>query len=306
MRKPMSDKDTSSEIEKIVAMAKRMTPDELSSSIRSKFRKDLQLFKRLVTEQREKTERIRNIPEIKGLLKKVESFYENLIADGYVKKDLSLLKGSNLESYKISQAREEATSIFKELRNTKNVHYKETFRKLNRVYVINYETLIDSYLVEVAQKILGRQVKSKGEALATILSYREGKHKELFRCLIPQIRNSIQHSDLLINPKKPKITFYDRTGRKPPLELSLDEYAEIFWESFYLVLAFDITDLDLMSTILNIFIEAIDVVDTFLKKHDLKLVKDEFAPSLMDWAVLIKSGKIPKDFVKVSGKVEKK
>ena len=282
-------KSSPSEIDRVVAMAKKSTPEEFKQFTSSTFQKDLQFFKRLVMEQRERFEWAGNQPEVKYLLKKVKNFYDDLIADGHVKKNLSLLEGRSFEEYKVSQAREEAVSLLKKLRTNK--HYKEVFRKWNKVYVINYETLCNSYLVTPAQKISSRAIKDKAKVLHTLSSYRNKKHGELFRSLIPQIRNSISHQDFIIDPKEPKITFFDR--RKPPLELTIDEYYDIFWELYFLTMAFDIGYFDLQSGILDILIEAVDTVDNYLKKHGLKLVRaKEEALSLLDWAVLIKSGKI--------------
>jgi len=284
---------TPSEIERVVAMAKRTTPEEFKEFTSSTFEKDLQFFKRLVTEQRRRHAWARKKTAIQHLLKKVEDFYDDLIIDGYIKKDLSLFEGSNLEAYKVGQAREEETSLLKELR-IGDKDYKKVFQKANRAYVINYETLCDSYLVALAQKVSGRPIRNKARVLHSLSSYRDKKHEELFRSLIPQIRNSISHQDFLIDPKQPRITFYDR--RKPacdPITLSLEKYADIFWESFFLVFAFDIADFDLRSGILDILIEAIDIVNDYATKHDLRFVRGKEAPlSLLDWAVLIKSGKI--------------
>ena len=289
-RKKMVARTIPSEIDRIADLADKMTHDELGKVISERFEKDLQFLKRLVTEQRKRHEWARKKPEIQHLLKKVENFYNDLIADEYVKKDLSLFGGRSFEYYKLGQAREEVTSLLEELRIC-DKDYKEVFRKANRAYVINYETLCDSYLVALAQKISGRPIRNKARVLYTLSSYRDKKHEELFKSLIPQTRNSISHQNFLIDPKQPKITFYDRGN--PPLELTVEEYADIFWESFFLALAFDIAEFDLKSGTLDILIEAVDIVDDYAKKHDLKFVRGKEAPlSLLDWAVLIKSGKI--------------
>ena len=284
------DKRSPSEIDRVVAMATKSTPEEFKQFTSSTFQKDLQFLKRLVTEQRKRFEWARKKPEVQYLLKKVKNFYDDLIADGYVKKDPTLFEGRSFEEYKVGQAREEAVSLLEELA-IDNKDYKEVFRKLNKVYVINYETLCNSYLIAPAQKISGHVIKNKARVLHILSSYRNKKHAKLLRSLIPQIRNSISHQDFLINPKEPKITFYDR--RKRPLELAINEYVDIFWESYFLTIAFDIGYFDLQSGILDILIEAVDIVDNYLKKHDLKLVRaKEEALSLLDWAALIKSGKI--------------
>jgi hypothetical protein len=277
------------EIDAIVNISKKMTPDEFQEYLHKRFTEDFQVFKRLVFEQKEGFEKIRSQPQVKLLLKKVEDFYNDLISDGYIKKDFSLFESDKLEAWKWSQARDESISILRELDKTKQ-DYQEVFRKWNRVYANQYETLCNEYLVKPAQKILGKRIKNKARVLKTLSSYKEGKYAELFRSLIPQIRNSIQHQDFIIDPKQPKITFYDRN--KPPLTLTLEECSEIFWEPFFLTLAFDISLSNLRSGIIEILLEAIDTVDDFFKKRGDKLMPDKEGLSILDWALLIKSRKI--------------
>jgi len=61
---------------------------------------------------------------------------------------------------------------------------------------------------------------------------------------------------------------------------------------FFLILAFDIAWFDLRLGIIDILLEAIDTVDDYFKKQKDKLKQDEFGPSILDWALLIKTGKI--------------
>jgi hypothetical protein len=279
-----------SEIDAIVNISKKMTPNEFHKYMQKRFSEDFLVFKRLIKEQKKGFQRIKNQPPIKPLLEKVESFYNDLILDGHIKKDFSLFESDKLEEWKWSQSRDEAISLLRELEETKHKDYQEVFRKWNRVHANQYETLCNEYLVKPAQKILGKRIRNKARVLKTLSSYKEGKYAELFGNLIPQIRNSIQHQDFLIDPKQPKITFYDRN--KPPLTLTLEEYSEILWEPFFLTLAFDIAWFDLRSGIIEILIEAIDTVDEFFKKRGDKLMPDEFGLSILDWALLIKTGKI--------------
>lgn len=210
--------------------------------------------------------------------------------DGYIKKDLSLFERDKIEQWKSSQSRDEFVSLLKELDETQYRDYQKVFRNWNRAYANQYETIFNMYLIKPAQKISSRRISTKTRVLNTLKSYREEKHSELFSSLIPQIRNSIQHQDFIIDPKQPKITFYDK--RKPPLTLTIKEYSKIFWESFFLVLAFDIACFDLTSNLIEIILESIDILNDYLKKHGKKLVEDKFGLSILDLALLIKSGKI--------------
>lgn len=282
-------KKTPSEIDTIATLSEKMTAEELNEYISLRFEKNLETFKNLVNEEKDRIEQIREDPSIKYLLQKAKNFYEDLIADGYVKKDFSLFKGETLKFYKLHQARDESVSLLEEIRKINPKYYKTIFRKLNRFYVINYEALFRSYLVELAQKVSGRCISNNSKVLFILSSYKNGKHKELFRSLIPQIRNSIQHQDFIVDPKQPQIIYYDRI--KPPLKLDIDGFIELCYELFFLHIVFDITHFDLISGLLDILIEAVDVVNDFIKKHNLKLVRGG-ALSILDWATLIKSGKI--------------
>jgi len=275
-----------------MAVAEKSTPEEFDQFCTSSFENDLLFLKRVVTERRKSAESIRNGPEIQPILKKVENFYADLITDGYIKKNFSLFKkGVTRESYKIHQAKEEQTSFLEELRTGVN-DWKEFFRKANRAYTINYETLCKSYLVPLAEKVLGNPIKSNAIAIDTLSAYKNRKHEELFKSVIPQIRNSVSHQDYYLDPKMPRITFYDR--KKSLLTFTLEEYSNIVFEGFFLSLAFSIADFDILNDILGILLESIDIVNDYAAKHDLKYVmgKNEGPLNLLDWAVLIKTGRI--------------
>ncbi len=86
------------------------------------------------------------------------------------------------------------------------------------------------------------------------------------------------------------ITFYDRN--KSPLELTLEKYSKIFWEPFFLTLAFDTVYFDLREGIIKILLEEIDIVDEYLKQHNYILVQNKESLTILDLALLIKTGKI--------------
>jgi hypothetical protein len=289
IKKRKDNRKTHSEIDALVQKAKSLSPEEISAFIHSRFTEDLQYFKKLVTEHRERLNWAREKPRINHLFKEVNAFYGNLIEDNLLKKDLSLFERDKIDAYKTSQAREEAINLLQELDETKYKDYKKIFRNWNKVYANNYETLCNMYLVGLAQQISKSHTTRKSKVLKVLTSYRNGSYAELLKSLNPQIRNSIQHQDFIIDPKKPEITFYDRN--KPPLRLTIEEYSDIFWESFFLMIAFDIACFDLQSGIIDICLDAIDTVDRFIKEHNFKWVEGGNL-SLLDWASLIKSGEI--------------
>jgi len=288
-RRKRTRKEKKSEIDALVTLSKKMTPAEVQEFLKKEFENDLQFYQRIVTEQKERTQWMRNQPEVKPVLEKVVNFYTDLQMDGYLKKDFSLFERDRLEDWKRSQSREEAGSLRKELMKTRTEDYPNVFRKINRIYTTEYETIITSDLIEPARKICGRRIRNKTLVLNTLSDYKKGKYADLFNCLNPQIRNSIQHQDFLIDPKQPIITFYDR--KKPPLILTLDDYSEIFMDLFFLTLAFDVAWFDVRLGIITILLEEIDTVDEFFKKSDYKLVPKEGGLSILDLALLIKSGK---------------
>lgn len=289
-RRKRAKKEKKSEIDLLANIAQKMNPDELQEYLHKKFSDDLQYFKRIISEQIERTSWTRNQPEVEPILEKVQDFYNGLISDGYLEKDFSLFNEDNLESWKWGQSREEAVSLLRELDESNYDNYHDVFRKWNRVYVNIYETIFPEYLTEPARKICNRQIRNKTRILKTLSEYKNGKFEELFSYLNPHIRNSIQHQDFIIDPKHPKITFHDRM--KPPLSLSLEDYSTIFWGLFFLTRAFDTAWFDLRLGIIEILLEEIDTVDEFFKNSDYKLVPKEGGLSLLDYALLIKSGKI--------------
>ncbi len=287
----MAKKKKSSEIDLVIKMTEKMTPDEIVEYSKARFHEDWGILKRIINEQKQAADEARNTPNIQPLLIKVSSLYKDLIADGYLKKDLLMFDRGPLDEYKTGQARQEVSCLLNELVGCSEKDYKTVFRKMNRVYAINYEMIIKTYLADLALKISGKKKLEKGNILEKLSKYKSGKHAEVFQSLIPQIRNSIQHADYIIDPKKPQITFFDRN--KPPLAYTLEEYSKLLWEPWLLIIAFDIATFDIVKDFYDYLIEQIDIVDNFFRKKDCKLVANGDAPfSILDWAALIKTGKI--------------
>jgi hypothetical protein len=279
------------ETETVVSIAKKMTPDEMEKYLHQRFKEDMGVFKRLVTEQRKAHDWLRKQAAISPLLEKVEKFYADVVSDGYIQKYMSLFEHDKIKNWIGSQSRDEYVNIMHELENKENIQYAEIFRKWNRAYAINYESTISKYLIEPAQKVSAKPILTKAKVLDVLKSYKQGKYSDLFRSLIPHVRNSIQHQHFVIDPKQPKITFYDR--RETPMSFTIQEYAKIFYESFFLTQSFDVAYFDLQKDIVDMLLDSISVVDDFLKKQGLKLSpREEGGLSILDYALLIKTGKI--------------
>lgn len=140
------------EIDSIANIARKMTPEELDGYIHTRFANDLQFFSRIVNEINESHKIRKNDPRIKLLLGDIESFYNDLIADGHIKKDLSLLDVDKIKNMQAGQSREEYVELIHEAMVHTEADYIDVFRKLNRAYVNNYECLIDEHLILTAQK----------------------------------------------------------------------------------------------------------------------------------------------------------
>lgn len=284
-------KSVAKETDTIVSLARTRTPDEMKEYLYQRFMEDMGIFNRLVMERRQAHDWLRKQLPIIPLLKKVKELYADLESDGYLKKDMSLFEHDRIRRWITSQSRKEYADIMKGLHNKKGLRYDEVFRKWVRAYTINYESMISQYLVELALKISGKRISNNAKVLGTLKSYRQGKYSDLFKSLIPHVRNSIQHQDFIIDPKQPKITFYDR--RKQPMSFTLEEYSQVVYESFFLTQSFDIADFDLRKNILDILLDAVNVVNGYIKKRRLKLSpREEGGLSILDLALLIKTGKI--------------
>jgi len=278
-------------IDMLLKSSEKMTTAEMSEYISERFADDFELFKCLIVKQKERYDSIRSDEDIKQLIVKVRGFYDDLIEDGYLKKDPFMFEKKNLDGDKLRQVRYEATTLVNGnlwVEAIKN--YKMFFIQANRAYTLYYESLIETYLSPLAQK-LGTKSGKKTIILQKVIEYKNGKHAETFRSLIPLVRNSIQHADYVINRKKPEITFYDE--KKLPLTVNLLEFQTIFSEIWLLTLSFDIVTWDIEYPFNKYAIEELEVVQNFLRTQKVKLVKsDKSLLSLLDWAALIKSAKM--------------
>jgi hypothetical protein len=279
-----------SEIDLIHKLSDKMTADELQQYYSSRFENDLLYFKRVVLEQKERVDSLKSFSPLQPLLERVNHFFKDLVSDGYIITDLSFNKNRSKEFYVLSQQREEAVQILHELSKGKEKSHKELFRKWNRLYVILYETVLDSNIISLAQKISETKVTSKSKVLDILKSYRQAEYTDIFECIVPQIRNSIQHRDFVIAPVKLEITFNDRN--KPPLTLDTNEYYAKLTKLLDLSMAFDVVTFYLEYPILKVLLENVDIVYNFSKRHNVKFKMGKNAPlTLLDWASLIKSQK---------------
>jgi hypothetical protein len=203
-----------------------------------------------------------------------------------------MFETENLEAFKASQTRKEAGNLMEEVKDEPPENYKKVFPKMNDIYARLYENFIGTYLVSLSVKLYPKSPVTKGAALKNFQQkYKAGKYSELFSCFNSQIRNSIQHEDCLVHVREPKITFYDKD--KKPLTLDIMQYRTMVFGEFMLSMAFDIVTFELPYPIHQYLISQIDIVQEYVKKNGLKVKRSDKAPlSLLDWATLIKSGKV--------------
>jgi hypothetical protein len=279
-----------SEIASLVKNCRELSTDEMKAFLKGKFTQDIDFFSRLIIEHEKRIEWVKSQPTTCQLIIDAENFYDDLILDGFIKKDFDLFKQDIVENRKSAQSREEYCNNLDELISNKNIDQFEAFRKMNRTYVNNYESTINLYFISIAQKISGNPKATKGNVLSTLMNYREGKYSSLFDSFVPQIRNSIQHQNFIIDTHQPIISFFD--NKKTPLVLPLRQYSEIFWKNFFVAIAFDAAYFELKQPLLKIIIEAVNTVQGFLKKRGTKLPSRYKDLSILDLALLIKNGEL--------------
>ncbi len=275
------------ETDQLMMLSERMTGEELNDYISKKFADDFGSFKRLINEEKERMKKANCTPRLQALVPEIIKLYESLIQDGYLKKDIDMFDRQVIEYTKSAQARKEATNLFDEFVD-KPIGHKKTFEKANRAYVVLYEDFIKCYISPITVKIKEKQINQKAVALQAIKEYKNGSFSSIFDSLSPQIRNSIQHSDYIIHPTKPEITFDDRN--KPSITLTLDEYWNKIWELFEVNIGFDMATFEITLPFCEYILEQLDFLQKYAQKHELKWQKNPNAPlTLLDYATLLKS-----------------
>jgi len=256
-----------SEIDRWVKAAEERNPEELDIWAKNDFPEHLDSLKKVVEETDERNKKIKEDEQIGPLIKIAYNFLSDSKEDGLIEADAKLGSQNTKKTYQAAQSRE---SSFKNLNSIEDKDYKKAFDAFKKFYATNYELFISTNLMPIYKKQFGREY-SKGTVLKHFKEYRDGKYAPLFAILIPQIRNSIDHEDSLIDHKQPFITFYDRA--KPPLKISLEECKVIHYGIFNLTIAFDIAIFELKKSLIKEMAEAAAKVKAFLEKHKLKIAK---------------------------------
>lgn len=264
--------------DKLAKLRKSLSPEELEKVLEDPSLKGTRFFKRLVEEKRRMGTELRRSPAGARQIAQAKALYDDLVSDGYLKLDFGLFSRSSLrEAYQIDHSHEGVGEHFGKV-ESKNFH--ESVLAMAQIYRVNFENIFKEFLRPMAELIENRSIKSNGDALATLTGYRQGKFKDLFRILIPQIRNSVDHSDFLIDDKKREVVFRDR--KKPPLVLGEDVFRGIFMESFMLKLSISTAAFELEGPLLDDVIQQLERVGTFVEKNKLRLVPKEGGPSIYE------------------------
>lgn len=267
------------EIDKLIDSLKGKNARERDKEMDSSMDKDMSSLSRILSEMKEKNETMkRDIPGISELVDKLKLFYKDLESDGLIKIERELFMISTKESIKESGEREKGTASLTEVRKLKLTH-QQAFNKLNDFYHGAYCFFLKYALKRVAEKLAGRELRLEGDIVQELKKYKGGKYKEIFDCVKPQIKNSISHKKSLIDQKYPKIAFIDE--KKPNLNLTLEKFKEICYKLFYLQLAHDILQFELIEDVSFDIARKLEVVNEFMKKYGGKIVnKNGELPSI--------------------------
>jgi hypothetical protein len=92
---------------------------------------------------------------------------------------------------------------------------------LCHAYAYQFERFCKKYLKPLASIISKIKITKCGIAIKKIVEYDKNTEDVIKTCLIPQIRNSIDHTDYYFDKQKMVIVFDDEN--KTPLELSIEE-----------------------------------------------------------------------------------
>jgi hypothetical protein len=202
--------------------------------------------------------------------------------------DFSILEPNTISSLKLAQSRGEITEKITKLDRVGN-HF-DWFRLMNEIYSTMYENICSYSLRYIVEKIKKESIAANATVIGIIKEYKKRKYAGLLGSLIPLIRNSISHKDFYVDNKQPLITFYDSTGKKPPLIVNKQKYEELFHDLFLLQLGFDIALFELTEPLIMDIIDHAEEVDYFYKTHRLKLRRDpkNGAPSIYEIGEIIK------------------
>jgi len=156
----------------------------------------------------------------------------------------------------------------------------EAATAMAEVYRMNYEHICKSFLKPLASRIAKKPVRDNGDAIRILKEYRSGAFHGLLECLIPQIRNSVDHHDFYYGGKTQKLTFRDR--EKAPLVMTLHDFFKAFIISFTLTLAISAAEFEVREPFLRKVASRKELVARYVKKHNLKLVRDKSGPSIYE------------------------
>lgn len=253
------------EIDKTIDFLRGKNARERKKKLDSSMSKDMLSFSRLISEVKQQNEDMKKgnsgLSELVDILK---GFYKGLESEGIIKIERELFITSMNESIKQSDEREKGSNSLKEVKELK-LNHKQAFNKLNEFYHGAFCFFLKYAPRRIAEKLAGRELRKDGDVLQELKKYKEGKYEKIFDCLNSQIKNSISHKDSLIDQKNPKIAFIDEN--KSNLNLTLKEFKEICYKLFFLQLAHDILEFELIEDVNFDISKKLEVVDEFMKKY---------------------------------------
>ncbi len=260
-------------------MRDSLTPEKFGEELSAPTREANDLFRGLIEEKLKIHSDLRKSPICAPLMTQVTALLNDLVKDGLLALELKASDEDYLrEIYRGAQSND---SVDAHSSHVDSNDVRESAIAMGEIYRANYENIFKQHLLGLARKIKKSKVKSNTEALGILTDYKKGKHKELFRSLIPQIRNSIVHQDCVIDQQNRTITFNDQD--KTPIVASYDEFRQVFLETIYLKLAVSVAEFELNLPIIKDILAKREAAVRAIEKYHLKVERREGGPSLYDF-----------------------
>ncbi len=246
----------------------KLNPKELDEKFVINDSSDLYQLIDFLEYQKERDKEFRKVPEVNKNTNLILQLLKDLKEDGKLDLSLDTFGKSTIKSIQDMQTRDKIGSKFEEWEKITDI--QKSLHLMCDIYALIYEQIGTYNLKEIAEAIKGESIVEKGYMIRIISEYRNEKYKSLFSPLKPQIRNSIDHVDYLIDNREPFITFFDRD--KDPLKLSLNDFQNYIFDILFLSFSFIVAEDEFMKPFNDDVIEKLKKVKDFEENSDFKLI----------------------------------
>lgn len=261
--------DKSQNLDDFTKSLEGKTPREINRKIRDSIPKNMLLMSKIIPEIKERNEILKkDFPPVNNLIIRLKQFFEELNKEKVIKIEVGLFDSQIKEAQKEGDERASGIESFLKVKQ-QELEYKDAFNELNDFYHGAYCFVTKKSLKKIAEALAKKKLDKEGDVVQELNKYKEGKYKELFEVLKPQIKNSLSHKTAYIDRKEPLINYEDRN--KPNLKLSLKELSEICDKLFFLQLALDILSWEFFMDFYEDIANKLKIVDEFIKKYDINI-----------------------------------